>query len=160
MRVLNRIQIFFKALDRKSLAFFIILTLAYSSQIIFHREDWPLTKLSLFSAGRYDTHNTCKISVQYIDQGAMIDPLLLGSDKFFIVESLQEMICHRDSFDRAQVTHFIDQNITPILTRKNMGHSGVINLRLRFWDELVFGNFTSPNRDEIILRYPLQGSSQ
>ncbi len=156
MMSFKMIPLFFNSLDLKSKIFFVLIFIAYASQIIFQREDWPLTKLSLFSGGRFETFNLCKISIQYERGGKSIDPLLLGSDKFFIIGSLEAMMCTKDPTIN-EVSTFLHQNITPILVRNQVPLSGVIKVKRRYWKELVYGNFDSPEVDEIILSETPQG---
>lgn len=149
---------FMTSLDLKCRIFLIIILLAYASQSLLKREDWPLTKLSLFTAGRYDTTHLMKVSLQYQDTQHSIDPLLLGSDKFFIIESLSAIIQNKEvdqETKKSKVKLFLKENVLPILTRHFHTPLGTLILRVRSWNELRYDNYFTPNEDYIFLEMKL-----
>jgi len=157
-RISQRIINFLTSLDLKCRIFLITTLLAYASQSLLKREDWPLTKLSLFTAGRYDTTQLVKVSLQYQDTQRSIDPLLLGSDKFFIIESLSAIIQNKEEdleTKKSKVELFLKENVLPILTRHFRAPSGVLILRVRSWNELRYDNYFTPNEDYIFLEMKL-----
>ncbi|MAF79228.1 MAG: hypothetical protein CME60_13785 [Halobacteriovoraceae bacterium] len=143
----------------------------YATQIIFKREDWPLTHLSLFSAGRYDTTHTIKISIENIiqenGQKTRVEPLLWGSDKFFIIESLEKIILdrHPNIHDGASfakdpdtihlIDQFVEENILPLYSWHQKERRGELIIRLRYWDQLNFQNYHTPEKEEIYWRKSL-----
>ncbi len=154
----QRIISFMASLDLKCRIFLIIILLAYASQSLLKREDWPLTKLSLFTAGRYDTTHMVKVSLQYQNAERSIDPLLLGSDKFFIIESLSAIIQNKEEdlqTKKSKVELFLKENVIPILTRHFRAPSGTLILRVRSWNELRYDNYFTPNEDYIFLEMKL-----
>ena len=146
------------SLDLKCRIFLIIILLGYASQSLLKREDWPLTKLSLFTAGRYDTTHLIKVSLHYQKAQRSIAPLLLGSDKFFIIESLSEIIQNTEEdpeTKKTKVELFLKENVFPILTRHFRTPSGTLILRVRAWNELRYDNYFTPNEDYIFLEMKL-----